>query len=295
MIPTSFPTRAPTFASSPTAFPSVTSLRPSTGPTQFCPTRTTTTDVVDLIQRQNMTSYWIEGGFANIDDKSWVRVTTKYNSFMKANIFISLPNIPGETSAEGYPAIARVRNVVSSGQVSFETKIYQANDSYCSKQWYIPSAIVPGLSMSWLVVEHGAYNLTKNIVFIIGDGAITRQDSVVSNTNNFIRFNFPVGCTSMTLSCGFSTGTTVGIILQLQTLVYDRLLIPRISSSALRFFRAVLQPHDSSDSSYYVMLRPETLAYMAFTSGVSVGCVEGLAFDSNTYSSVTNTEVQQWV
>jgi hypothetical protein len=216
-----------------------------------------------MISKAPVTTNWIEGGYSNMDDQSWTRVTTILTTFVNASVFVSLPDI----GSSGFPAIARVRNVVKSGQVSFYARISQANDSYCSKQWFIPVAFAEPLAMSWLVVENGAYNLSQKVTFIIGSGPITRQDSSTTNSANFIRFIFPVGCVSSTIPCAFDSAA-IGLILQIQTLVYDRLLIPRIYSSAIRFFRAVLQPHDSTDPSYYVMLTPETLSYMAFTSGV---------------------------
>jgi len=73
-----------------------------------------------------------------------------------------------------------------------------------------------------------------------------------------------------TESCAFADVTKIGVILQLQTVVYDRLLIPRGYNIALRFMRIVLQPHDSLDSAYYQMLRPETLSYMAYDTGLGV-------------------------
>ena len=84
----------------------------------------------------------------------------------------------------------------------------------------------------------------------------------MTNSNNFQRFNFPTNSDSPAIPCVFDTCATAGYIVQLQTLVYDRLLIPRGYSNALRFVKVVLQPHDSADLSYYVMPDPETVGYM---------------------------------
>ena len=70
-----------------------------------------------------------EGGFTVAGDAEWVSVSTQYADFKDAVLFVSLPVILGDTSNDGFTAIARVRNVVSSGQVSFEAKWYQTNDS----------------------------------------------------------------------------------------------------------------------------------------------------------------------
>ena len=119
--------------------------------------------------------------------------------FDDAVVFVSLPAIPGDTSNDGFASIARVRNVVSSGQVSFEVKLYQANDSFCSKAWRIPAPISPGMSLSWLVAEKGAFDLDDGKYFMIGSGPISREDADVTNSNNFQRFNFPTGCDSPTI------------------------------------------------------------------------------------------------
>ena len=52
--------------------------------------------------------------------------------FDDAVVFVSLPAIPGDTSNDGFAAIARVCNVVSSGRCPlFEAKLYQTNNSFC--------------------------------------------------------------------------------------------------------------------------------------------------------------------
>jgi hypothetical protein len=256
-----------------------------------CPNRTTTTDVQDLIRKTNITSFWIEVGSANVDDQGWISISTTYTGFNNASVFVSLPNILGQTSAEGYPAIARVHWVVAQGQVSFQTRLFQANDSFCSKQWRIPQYISTPLKLSWLVVEHGAFLIADKYRVMVGRGAITREDSVVSNQNNFIRFNYPVGCVSSTDSCRFPDGSSPATILQLQTMVYNRLLIPRVRVIALFFLRLVLQPHDSVDPSYYPMLSPETVSYLIYQNGMNVSCVEGLSMEGSIFTGVTNVKV----
>jgi hypothetical protein len=256
-----------------------------------CPAGPNQTDVQDLILETNVTNYWLEGGTVFVDDQSWVTITTTYTNFNNASVFMSLPNILGETSAEGYSAITRVRQVMTQGQVSFQTKIYQANDGNCSLQWRVPQYISPPLQLSWLVVEHGAFFISNLYRVMIGRGGITRQDSSVTNQNNFIRFNYPVGCLSSTDSCRFPDGSSPAGILQLQTLVYDRLLIPRFRVIALSFMRLILQPHDSVDPSYYSMLSPETVSYLIYQNGMNVSCTEGLSMEGSIFSGVTNVKV----
>jgi hypothetical protein len=247
----------------------------------------TSTDVVNLITGAAVTNYWMEGGFTEATDTSWIIVSTIFNDFHNAAVFISLPDIPGETSSEGYPAIARICDVAPTGRVSFHVRIFQANDTFCSKQWRVPRAINPPVRLSWLVVEKGAFNLAGNY-FMIGSGDITRLNSDVTNPDNYIRYNYPSGCGGPTVVCAFPDGQSIGFIAQLQTLVYSRLLIPRGFNIQRRFLKVVLQPHDSSDLSYYAMPLPETLAYMAFRTGLAISCVEKMTFETKSFENVTH-------
>jgi hypothetical protein len=218
-------------------------------------------------------------------------VSTILDSFTNAAVFVSLPDIAGDTSSEGYPAIARIRNVVSQGQVSFDVKLYQANDSACSKEWTVPQPIVPLLSLSWLVVERGAFNLSGN-VFMIGDGTITRATSAPYHISNRHDFSFPAGCEVAGKPCEYETGVDIGIIMQLQTTVNERLLICRVFSSTgiskNNSVTLVLQTHDSADSSYYTVSAAEDLAFMTYVNNIDVSCVERLSFETTKYDGVTH-------
>jgi hypothetical protein len=249
------------------------------------------TDVFNLITKAPQTDVWIEGGFVFAGDAEWVTVSTIVTSFIDAAAFVSLPDISGETSDEGYPAIARIRNVVSTGQVSFDVKLYQANDSFCLKTWHVPQAIDPPLSLSWLVVERGAFNLTGQ-TFMIGDGEISRAVKAPYDTSNRHTFMFPTGCVSASKSCEYPAGSDVGIITQLQTTVNERILITRVfSSSGISQNNSVilvLQTHDSPDSTYYVVSSPEQLAFMTFINDIQVSCKAGLSFETAKYDGVTH-------
>ena len=91
--------------------------------------------MTDLVTGEPVTSVWLEGGYTSVGDQEWVSVSGTSASFVAASVFVSLPNIAGEWANKSFPAIARVRNVVTSGGVvSFETRLYQANDSLCSQE-----------------------------------------------------------------------------------------------------------------------------------------------------------------
>ena len=147
------------------------------------------TDVTNRVSGEPVTSVWLEGGYTSVGDQEWVSVSSSSSSFINASVFVSLPNIPGEWANESFPAIARVRNVVTSGgAVSFETRLYQANDSLCSQEWHVPEAIAP-MSLSWMIAEHGAYDVDGHY-FMVGSDSITKTDDSTDNVN-FPRIDFP--------------------------------------------------------------------------------------------------------
>jgi hypothetical protein len=246
---------------------------------------------VNMFTNSPPSSIWLEGGFTQITDTYWVHISTLTNKFQYPAVFISLPDIPGETSSSGYPAIARICNVISHGFVTFQVKIYQANDSYCSKQWRVPTNIVTPLAVSWLVVEKGSYNLGGNL-FFIGSGDVYRVNSVATDSQNYVRLNYPTGCGGVVGGeCAFPNSGNIGFISQLQTLIYDRLIIPRGYSAQRRFIRVVLQPHDSTNAAYYAMPIAETLAYFAFQDGVSITCIENITLETHIFNNVTHLPV----
>jgi hypothetical protein len=249
--------------------------------------------VTNLITKDKVTTTWLEGGSVEISSSEWVTVTTQASDFSSAAVFVSVPDLQEAGGGEtGFPVSARVRNVLTSvdGEVSFETKLYLANDSFCAKTWYVPQdvGVGGGVRASWIVAEHGAYDVAGS-QFIVSEGPITRVNNVPSNDANRITFDYPVGCVSSSVSCAMDASSTLGIMLQLQTVVYDRLLVPRAFLVGTQQSRIVLQPHDSGEASYFVLPEAETLAYMVYESGVSLGCVESsVALMTATFPSTTD-------
>ena len=259
-----------------------------------CPSRDgqPESDALDLISRNYLTTQWMEGGVMTLTDNHWTAVTTSQGGFTEPNVFISLPKLPGIVSNEGVQAVPRVRYVSiltvdgEPGHGTFETKLYQANSSLCSKEWRIPTEIGP-VTVTWMVANTGAYNVSGH-TFFVNQGPITRQDEDSSNGNNYVRIYHPTGCDSSSEYCAFPDGTVTAAIAQIQTLVYDRHLFVRAFNSKLRFARFVLQPHDSNDASYYVMLTPETLSMMSFEVNRTLSCLEDWGVETHIFEDVTN-------
>ncbi len=69
-------------------------------------------------------NFWMESGFTNLDDVSWVTQSTFATSFTSPIVFISLPDYGDSTLASGYPLSVRIRNIaVTDGSASFEFKV----------------------------------------------------------------------------------------------------------------------------------------------------------------------------
>jgi hypothetical protein len=115
-----------------------------------------TCDVVNMITKENVDvgEYWMASGYADLNDPSWVNVCSIVTTFVDAVVFISLPTLPGANSSDGFPLNPRFNSVVNSNQVCFDVQLYQANDSYCSKEWHVPEPVV-STRVSWMVVDKG--------------------------------------------------------------------------------------------------------------------------------------------
>ena len=291
---TEVPTTLPTSPSSiPTESPSSTpSSVPSASPSSTMKPTGSPGDVLNMITKSVVHNPWMETGRVYLNDQQWVNLTTESSDFSDPAVFISVPSIGTSDTSIGLVVAPRVHNiVVTGGKVSFDVKLYQANDSFCSKQWYIPQEISPDVKVSWIVAEKGAYNVSGNY-FMVGSGDINRPSSAGSDDSNAIRVNFPTGCVSSTVPCRFGDGTDVAAVQQLQTLVYDRFLTVRAKIVGLGFARYVLIPHSAADSNYLVLPDPELVGYIAFDSAMNLNCMERISFlGESTMSNSLRTDI----
>ena len=206
------------------------------------PTETTDYDrvVVDLLTNQEMEHTWLEIGFTFLDDQNWLEITTKEtdlnpNNAKNMSVFISLPEYGGDSHDEGFPLVPKLQGratKLESGEYTFFAKLVQANDSACSKEWYIPQFITE-VQVSWMIAEEGVYNFSDHL-FIINSDEITRNNSVeVQNDGPLFlhhveHFEYPhaAGCNNTTpdAPCSYSafaknvsTLNHLGAIQQIQT------------------------------------------------------------------------------
>lgn len=257
----------------------------------------------DLIEDEYASQPWMEFGYTALDNQNYVHISSSFLNFYDPVVFLSLPDIPGETSNLGYPAVGRVKNVVverfsrSHSQVTFDAKIFLANSSACSSQWYTPQHISTPISISWIIAERGSWNLTDNF-FYVNKGSITREDHTYELYNMKRLFNLP-GCNRINPDepCAFPNYVDVGnigMIAQLQTIVYDRFLLVRGFRLTRKAGLYLLTPHDSIDLTYYVMLNEETLGYMHFSSGASIECREKITIETSLHFVTHEKQVVQY-
>lgn len=229
---------------------------------------------MDMLSGEHVQHVWIKFGQSEVSDQSWTRINAVLPGMFNPVVFLGI----GVTSFFQPPLTPRMKLVDAS---SFDVKLFQPNDSFCSKQWHIPIHIAPSISIPWMVVEAGAFELMSH-KFFIGKGNISRQDADIKNDLNYARMDYPIGCDHEYPQnpCTFSDSVSVIALTQLQTCVHARILSVRGNAIRRQFSRFILQPHDSLDQSYFVLKEPEVLGYIAFESGTSIDCTEGWAFRS---------------
>jgi len=230
---------------------------------------------------------------------------------------ISIPDVAEIVKADWYPdehGVLFIPPIVpkmngrpvhnEDGTFTFEFKLVFPNDSYCSKEWFVPTTPPTPvyLDVAWMLGPEGAYNLLMNHTdenfntnFIIGSGEITRASAepIATNSNgNAIQLTYPTGCVTEEDYC--TVHELAGCIQQLQTSVNtvdngrDLFLSVRAWQVKLRSVWFVLVPHDSHDASYFEITTPETVAYVVFPTESFAVCHDGLTFETRTFFNVTS-------
>mmetsp|Transcript_20856 Transcript_20856/g.30000 ORF Transcript_20856/g.30000 Transcript_20856/m.30000 type:complete len:1048 (+) Transcript_20856:168-3311(+) len=258
--------------------------------------------IYDLTNNRTAIDYiWLETGFIYLTDRDWVRVTTKSDDFVVNNsvVLTSLPDIQGNTHEDGRATALRLRNIENiNGSVTFEAKMFLPNDSFCSKEWTIPTTIKNPLEIAWIVVHKGAFEVNGSQIFV-GTGELSRTDPELNKTSeDLVTFSFPSGCTPSdpSAACVFPQTldlTDISAVTTLQSLVYDTYLFLRVSRLRRKDIQMVLSTHDSLDDAYFNFPNPETAGYMAFPVGMHVSCAERMTFETNRFLSVTSNPLLQ--
>jgi hypothetical protein len=246
----------------------------------------------DMILKQNVDHVFVSVGFTYIDDTQWFDITTLANQFVKdAIVLVTIPQIT--TSAPGVVKMKKPATLNADKTYSWSMKIVQPNDSFCSKQWYVPAFLAP-LQVAWMVFELGSYTV-NGFQFIAGKGNVWRRSWTTSATfanGNLVPIYFPTGCVTATDFCVLSATNRGGInLLQTDNNVKEvgKTLYLSVRAKIIDQRRGqwVLIPHDVStaDVAYHVMGN-ETLGYLVYQTGVKIECFEKMIWETAVDTSV---------
>lgn len=192
---------------------------------------------------------------------------------------------------------SRMRNVViNGGELSFEAKLVQPNDSYCSKEWWIPTEYPKLLSVTWLILESGGYMINKTQT-VVGQGLVRGNISKIN-----WEYTFGDACHNPPEEG--DNDYAPGAIVKLQTSNNaEMFLTPRspanwfkpatggcsYSWSLGRFF---LQPHDGVDAAVRNAFVPERMGYLLFDPRPHViDCAQGMTLEFIGFSPMSNVPV----
>ena len=257
------------------------------------------------ITESDVTHTWLEIGFKTISDSHWTSVSTNNAAWEDGVVvFISLPSFGGSHYTEGKMIAPKMEQEAvqnGDGTYTFSVKLVQANDSFCSRDFYTPTPL-GDVQLSWMVIERGVYFLDGHSM-IIDKGDISRVDNSGSATiqnGNAVRLNYPVGCdgdfvTSCTTT-DVADKSELGALQQLQTSVntvdngQDLFLSVRTRFVNIRHIQLVMFPHSSSDASSFELTTPEVIGYLVFAAFEFI-CAENLVFETAIHEGVTHEPI----
>lgn len=242
---------------------------------------------INLFTMRNVTKQWLEIGFMDINSGGWRTATTRFDNFTDPIVLISLPPVAGATSSDGYPSSIRLQNIqrIAGGYFSFDVKVYLTDDVCCNATWYTPQP-TGNLMVSWAVVEKGAISL-EGYYFFAFTGSVARNNmNLVAGSPDFIDVMYPVGCNDTAAGAGHACKypvavptTSIAAVAQIQSLNSDRYLLSRAQAINRQKIVLLLEPHDATDPSYYV-IPAETVGVLTFEKNVAIACVEKLSFET---------------
>ena len=312
-------------------YSAVPSLHPSGVPSAFQPVSPpvelqSLPATYDMLLHEDMNHIWLEIGYTILNDYEWTDVTTSVQNFnangdgdKNVSIFIGLPDYGGPTYEDGFPLVPKLRERAErqvDGSFKFSAKLVQANDSFCSKEWYIPEH-VENIQVGWMAVEEGVYNVSGSM-FVIDSGLITRDNSVPVSEDtpvlyhHVVTFNFTSGCDSLNPDrpCEYAekldaeSGKTwlhLGALQQIQTSVNtvdngrDLWLTIRSRNVFTDRIQLMLATHSVDLSlypSYETVAVPEVAGYFIFERDHHIQCVEGLVFETQISFPVTSEAIE---
>lgn len=256
-----------------------------------CFTTSSANDAYDHVKEEFLAPgvKWLEVGFFTISPDFWTTVETTYTNFLDPVVFLSLPNLPGNTPDVGQSMSLRVKDATlnrvdaNTAYYSFQAKSLNASSKWCLPNFYTPSELdLPEIAIGWMVVEKGKFNISDKGFLIHSD--------MINLTNKFYKeehVNQKVSYAPATCDGGIQCALTVDnvatllTIAQLQTTRFNTFLLLRGNRRAVDHVVYMLTPADSSSDFGYSFPDPgEEFAWMLFETGVTIACSEDLAIES---------------
>jgi hypothetical protein len=193
-----------------------------------------------------------------------------------------------------HPLQVRASNILNAGgSVSFQLKLLSANDSFCSKQWWIPEKYSDDLKVSWFVVEEGGFSINGSQI-VIGSASISGYVTKVD-------WEFSFGSSCHYPSQNIDDDYAPAGVFTLQTMNNDATYLSArttewwyksktnkcsYSWSTGRFF---LEPHEGYPLDNRLILNTETLAYLLFDSTPHIiDCLAGSRMEFGSLHGLTD-------
>jgi hypothetical protein len=198
---------------------------------------------------------------------------------------------------------ARVKNlqVNSNGFAQFQGKLIFPNDSYCSKQWWIPVHYPTVLDVSWLAVEKGGYRLDGDTQLVAGTGSVSGTVSKIDWQYKFgSSCNYPTqeGDTDYAPSAVFELQTTNNgnYFLNVRTTTWWSKSAESKCSYSWSTGRFFLEPHDGIPEAVLYAYAAETLGYLLYDPKQQVvDCLEGSKIQFGVINVISDTSVKLYL
>eukprot|EP01041_Mallomonas_annulata_P007040 gene7040-14321_t len=231
---------------------------------------------------------WIEKGSLTLSTLGWTTIQTRFSGFKQGVVFVSLPKFH---NAGRKPIYIRLKHIVHDGNVKFKVIAIPSNESTCSS-WM--QTVVPSITLTWMVVESGRYNI-PNMDIVASTGRISAAITTFTWPSHFSK-----GCVH-SIRKG-DEEPLPGVILTLQT--FDNLqphIYPQIASGwynqdstgcAIGWKEAKISMKGIVYNRTPHLVLNEIVGYLLFkTTTKTVKCLEGPTLDFGSVSVDDNPRV----
>jgi hypothetical protein len=268
--------------------------------------------VIDLRSQKQVENTWFEVGSSLISPESPVTINSQYQNYVQPVIFVRysketfllhpLNFVSTLLSFQGmdfpHPLQIRASNIQSNaGAISFQLQLLSTNDSYCSKQWWIPNQYPNYLNVSWLIIEEGGYSINGSQV-VIGSAEVSAYVTKVDWEHSFGRTcHYPAAQGDDDFAPGgifslqtMNNGQTYLLARTTQWWYKEESNKCSYSWQSGRFF---LESHDGYPADDKFLLKNEILSYLLFDSTPHIiDCLSGSRMEFGLIHGVTNQPFQ---